>query len=324
MNPKISIVVPVYGSEKILPKLVQVVDAALREYAGPGSFELILVNDCSPDGSWAAITGLCSSHPWVRALSLRKNAGQHNAIMAGLRIARGRFIVMMDDDLQHDPADIPKLVDQLEQEGYDVCYSRFRARRHALWKRAGSAFNDFVAKLLLKKPLGLYLSPFKAITRGIRDEIIRFHGPSVYLDGLILSSTKRITMVVVDHHERPDGKSGYSLRKSISLWLKMATNFSVAPLRLASWLGMFFSMMGFLAALALIIQKFTLDAMPIGWSSLIVSVLILGGIQLLALGVIGEYVGRILLQVTDAPQTVIGNSINVDSTNAPEHSIEVT
>lgn len=313
MNTELSIVIPVYGSERLLPKLVDKLHAALAPRYGDGStsaFEVILVNDSSPDASWEVITELARSRPWLKGLSLRKNAGQHNAILAGLRYARGQFIVTMDDDLQHDPMDVPSIVRKLE-EGYDVCYSRFRTRQHAWWKRAGSTFNDAVANHLLSKPKGLYFSPFKGMTRGVLDEVIVFTGPYVYLDGLILSATTSITSIELEHHPRPDGASGYSLRKSISLWLKMATNFSVAPLRMASVIGLAFSGFGFLAAIALVIQKFTIDAMPVGWSSLIVSILILGGIQLLALGIIGEYVGRILLHVNGRPQAVVGKFANI-------------
>lgn len=308
MGIDLSVVIPVYRSARILTDLAERLETVLRTVYGD-AFEVILVNDCSPDASWEVIQRLCRSRPWLKGINLRKNAGQHNAIMTGLRRASGRYIVMMDDDLQHSPTDIPLLTAQLDN-GFDVCYTRFRSKRHALWKRLGSRFNDLVASQLLAKPKGLYLSPFKAMVRGICDEVVRFTGPHVYLDGLILSATNRIESIAIEHHTRPDGQSGYSLRKSISLWLKMATNFSIAPLRMASLLGLIFSGFGFVAAIAFIIQRFTINAMPVGWSSIIVSVLILGGIQLLALGIIGEYVGRVLLHVNGRPQAVVESSLN--------------
>jgi glycosyltransferase involved in cell wall biosynthesis len=308
MQIDLSVVIPVYRSAGILTDLAERIEAVLRPIYND-AFEVVLVNDCSPDASWEVIQKLCQSRPWLKGINLRKNAGQHNAIMAGLRRASGQYIVMMDDDLQHSPADIPLLIAQLDS-GLDVCYTRFRSKQHALWKRLGSRFNDLVARQLLAKPKGLYLSPFKAMVRGVRDEVVRFTGPHVYLDGLILSATNQIGFIEIEHHARPDGQSGYSLRKSISLWLKMATNFSIAPLRMASLLGLIFSGFGFLAAIAFIIQRFTINAMPVGWSSIIVSVLILGGIQLLALGIIGEYVGRVLLHVNGRPQAVVESSLN--------------
>lgn len=315
MTIETSIVIPVYRSAAILPKLAQklqsTLDGMYPDPAGPG-YQVILVNDCSPDDSWKVIEDLGRERRWLHGLNLRKNAGQHNAVLTGLRYAQGEYVVMMDDDLQHDPADIPKIVASLKA-GNDVCYAKFRSKRHALWKRLGSRFNSTIANRLLQKPKDLYLSPFKGVVRGVRDQMIRFVGPHVYLDGLILSSTNRVSMIELDHYERPDGQSGYSLRKSISLWLKMATSFSIEPLRIASLLGLFFSGFGFLAAIALIVQRFTLNAMPVGWSSLIVSVLMLGGIQLLALGIIGEYVGRVLLHVNGMPQAVVGSTVNLET-----------
>jgi undecaprenyl-phosphate 4-deoxy-4-formamido-L-arabinose transferase len=312
-----SVVIPGYGSERILPDLVRRLGETLMAMHDNDAsrFEVIIVNDCSPDGLWDGIVAQSATLPRLKGIDLRKNAGQHNAVLTGLRFARGRRIVMMDDDLQHDPADIPKVVAVLDS-GHDVCYARFRSRQHALWKRMGSRFNSLVADRLLSKPRELYLSPFKGIVRGIRDEMVRFTGPHVYLDGLIIASTNDIAMIDLDHFERPDGKSGYSLRKSISLWLKMATSFSIEPLRIASLLGLLFSGLGFVLAVALIIIRFTLNAMPVGWSSLIVSILILGGIQLLALGIIGEYVGRVLLHVNGRPQAVVGETTNMDRTDA--------
>jgi len=316
MRYELSVVIPVYRSESILPKLADKLGEILPALYG-NSFEVILVNDCSPDGSREVLIDLARTRSWWKVVNLRKNAGQHNAIMAGLRVASGAKIVTMDDDLQHSPTDIPALLSALDA-GYDVCYGGFHSKQHALWKRAGSSFNDLVANKVLGKPKGLYLSPFKAMVAGVRDEVIKFTGPHVYLDGLILSATSRITSIKVQHHARADGASGYSLKKSISLWLKMATSFSLLPLRVASVTGITVSAVGFLLAIAFVIQRFTVNAMPVGWSSLIVSTMIIGGIQLLALGVIGEYVGRILLHVNGRPQTVIESTSNItgpDSAN---------
>ena len=306
--PSLSLVIPVYGSEPVLPELVRRLQAMFDQQGRPsGDYELILVCDCSPDRSWAVIRSLAKQYPWVRGILLRMNAGQHNALMAGFSKARGRVIVTMDDDLQHAPEDIPLLLAELAQ-GRDMVYARFKSRKHAGWKVAGSRLNDLVAGYLMNKPKGLYLSPFRAMIADIRDDILRYQGPYVYVDGLILSVTRNIGTVDVDHHERYAGDSGYSLRKSISLWLKMATNFSIVPLRITSFVGLCFAGVGFVLALVLIIQKLTLDRMPIGWSSLIVTVLIVGGVQLLALGMLGEYLGRVLLILNSRPQYVVGET----------------
>jgi len=302
----ISIVVPVYRSAPILPRLIE----AISESLGDRSYEVILVHDCGPDDSWSVIRTLSQRDARVRGVNLRQNAGQHNAIMAGLNFARGRIVITMDDDLQHSPNDIPLLCSKIE-EGFDVCYAQFRNREHAWWKRWGSRLNDRLACVLLDKPRELYLSPFKAFRHVIRDEVIQYAGPSVYLDGLILSVTSNIATVEVDHHARSEGEGGYSLVRSISLLLRMSTITSIAPLRLATMAGFGFALLGALMAVAFIIERFTWKAMPIGWSSLIVTVLVLGGAQLMALGIVGEYIGRIFLEVRKRPQFVVAATANL-------------
>ena len=308
----LSIVIPVYGSEKVLPELVSRLQSTLNQTDDlRDNYEVIFVCDCSPDHSWATIEKLAAKYSWVRGISLRMNAGQHNALMAGFAATKGKIVVTMDDDLQHSPSDIPLLLAELSR-GRDVVYAHFQNRQHANWKIAGSRLNNLVSSYLMNKPKNLYLSPFRAMKAVIRDDILRYRGPYVYVDGLILSVTRNIGSVEVAHHERFAGDSGYGFKKSISLWLKMATSFSIVPLRITSFVGICFSGLGFLLAILLIIQKFTLDKMPIGWSSLIVTILIVGGVQLLALGMLGEYLGRVLLTLNSRPQYVIGETVGIN------------
>ena len=317
---EVSVVIPVYGSASILPELIQRLETQLNG-AFEGRYEVVLVDDRSPDDAWHVIENLARGRTWLRAISLRKNAGQHNAIMAGLGIARGHCIVTMDDDLQHDPADVARIVARLH-DGYDVVYAQFDRREHALWKRLGSRFNDFIARRLLDKPGGLYLSPLRGMRGKIRDEIVRYQGPFVYLDGLLLQSSDNIGTIEARHHRRSDGRSGYSLRKSISLWLQMATSFSVMPLRMVSLAGILASCLGFALALLVFVQKLLTPDMAIGWASLIITILMMGGLQLLALGAIGEYVGRVLLSLNKRPQFVVGRTINTDDDAAARISGE--
>lgn len=316
MNPQpdVSIVIPVYRSASILPTLAARLQEVLDLHLGAGRYETILVHDHGPDDSWKVITELARDRPWLRGIDLRRNSGQHNALMAGIGQARGRHIVTMDDDLQHNPEDIPRILQALESA--DLCYVQFESRQHATWKRLGSAFNDWVATRLLNKPRGLYLSPFRGFRAGVRDEAVRYRGPFVYLDGLLLQSTDNITTITARHHAREDGQSGYSLGKSIALWLQMATSFSIVPLRLVSMAGMAASLVAFAFAALILVRKLMMPEMAVGWASLIVAILFMGGLQLLALGAIGEYVGRVLLNVNQRPQYVIGDTVNLDRDGA--------
>jgi glycosyltransferase involved in cell wall biosynthesis len=304
LPPEISIVVPVYRSQSILPHLAEQVTVAMEAAGLAGRFELILVNDASPDGSWQTIQGLAAQHAFVRGVCLARNFGQHNATMAGLNDARGEIVVIMDDDLQHPPQTIMSLVAAV-RDGYDVCYTRYVNRQHVVWKRLGSWFNDRVATFLLRKPPGLYLSSFKALHRRVVREVIRYDGPYAYVDGLILDITSHITSVPIEHQARLEGKGNYDLRRSLSLWLKMATSFSIIPLRIASITGMILAVVSAGAIIVLVTQKLLHPDLPAGWTSLLMTVLFVGGLQLLCLGVIGEYLGRAYLKINHKPQFAV-------------------
>lgn len=300
----LSIVVPVYRSEAILPALVAQVETAAGSLNFEDSFELILVNDGSPDASWQRIVELADAYDFVRGVCLMKNFGQHNAIMAGLRASRGQIVVLMDDDLQHAPSDIARLVEALGR-GADVCYTHYVDRQHAAWKRWGSWFNNVVATYLLKKPPGVYLSSFKAMRRGVVDEIVNYDGPFAYVDGLILDVTRSIVSVDIDHRQRLVGEGNYGLRRSVSLWLRMATSFSILPLRIASIFGFVLSAISLFLAAAAVLEKLLRPETPPGWASIMAAVLFVGGCQLLCLGVLGEYLGRAYLKLNRKPQYAI-------------------
>ena len=296
----LSVVIPVYNSATILPRLVEELLGVIHPHVG--RFEIILVNDSSRDGSWGEISTLCGRFPEVRGLNLRRNTGQHNATMAGLNYACGNVTVIMDDDLQHSPSDVIRLYTKI-LEGYDVCYTKFEHIHHPLWKRLGSAFNDRVARILLDKPAGVYLSSFKALSAGLREEIIKYTGPYAYIDGLILMTTGSITTLDAEHRARFDGRGNYNLAKSLILWAKMATSFSILPLRLAGIVGALMACIGFLFALVTIFLRFFSNLpIPLGWTSLFVAIIITGGTQLVALGLIGEYLGRTYVMLNNVPQ----------------------
>lgn len=301
----LSIVVPVYRSARILPQLVAQIHAEMCKEGLSDRFELLLVNDASPDNSWQVIRSLAAAHPFIRGISLRRNFGQHNAIMAGLNHAKGDFVVLMDDDLQHPPHAIGDIVHALSK-GYDVCYTNYLNRRHAAWKKLGSRFNDWIATHLLGKPEGLYLSSFKGLRKEVIREVIRYDGPYAYVDGLILDVTSSITTIDIEHQERHEGEGNYNLRRSISLWLKMATSFSVLPLRLATYAGFMLAASSLALIIFIVVQKFLHPELPRGWASLIATILLIGGIQTLCIGMIGEYLGRAYLKLNHKPQFIIG------------------
>lgn len=303
---EVSIVVPVYRSESILPHLVEKVRESM---AGSGwSFELILVNDVSPDASWEVIKRLAREYPYVRGICLSKNVGQHNATMAGLSQVRGEIVIVMDDDLQHPPEAIAKMVESI-RSGFDVCYTRYANRQHVAWKKMGSWFNDRVATMLLNKPAGLYLSSFKAMHRRVADEVVKYDGPYAYVDGLILDVTRNIDVLTIEHQMRFSGEGNYNLRRSLSLWLKMATSFSVVPLRFATVLGLSITVLSMIFGVAVIVRKLSHPELASGWASVIITLLFVSGIQTFCLGLLGEYLGRAYLKINKKPQFVIREKI---------------
>jgi polyisoprenyl-phosphate glycosyltransferase len=310
-NIQLSIVIPVYNSEPILPKLVEEIYQEMKKEGLDEHFELVLVNDDSPDDSWKKIRELALERPFLKGVSLRRNFGQHNATMAGLNHCMGDVVVIMDDDLQHPPSEIGQIVKAVN-DGYDVCYTRYLNRQHALWKRVGSHFNDWVATKLLGKPRGLYLSSFKAIKRSVVKEIIKYDGPYAYVDGLILDVTRSITAVDIEHQARVEGEGNYNLRRSLSLWLKMATSFSVMPLRFATYAGFSIALLSLLMIVVVMVQKLINPELQAGWASVIATILFIGGVQTLCIGMIGEYLGRAYLRLNGKLQFSVGELLNMD------------
>jgi len=300
----LSVVIPVFNSENTLGP---VVDSLVGQLQGNlRSLEIILVNDCSKDASEEVCVDLFNKYPkHVRFYSLSKNVSEHNAVMAGLNQVSGEYVVIMDDDSQNPVTEIPQIIEEALRGQWDVVYSSYEKKEHFFLRNLGSWFNGKVANLMLGKPKELYLSSFKLINRFIVDEIIKYDLPFPYIDGLILRTTDRIGSIRVKHNPRKSGKSGYTLMKLIGLWLNMFTSFSILPLRIAVVLGFIFSGVGFVMGAVTVIEKLANPDLPIGWPALVVSVSIFAGIQLLAMGMIGEYVGRIFLSQNKKPQYTI-------------------
>jgi polyisoprenyl-phosphate glycosyltransferase len=304
-SPELSIVIPVYNSAAIIPQLHEQLCSALQARY---SFEIIYVNDCSRDNSWEKIKELAATHPDISGLNLRKNSGQDNALLAGLRISKGNFIVIMDDDLQHQPSDIDALYNECKR-GFDVCYGNFNKRKQTVLKNAGSDINGKMAQLLAAKPKEIYLSPFKILSRSIVNEIIQFSGPFPYIDGIILGITSRITQVNVEHKQRQSGKSNYTFFSSFSVFMKLFTGFSVLPLRIATITGFFTTFIGFCLLLKYLYDYFITKNFIEGWTTVVVLIILFSGIILITLGIVGEYIGRMYLAVNHKPQYSISEIV---------------
>ena len=299
--PGVTICIPVYNGALTIAALVQEV---VKELTPHYKIEIVLVNDYSRDNSDAVCKELARSNSFVKYISLRKNFGEHNAVMCALNYATLDYAVIIDDDFQNPPREIRALVEEA-RKGYDVVYSAFREKQHGKFRNLGSRFNDRLATWLLEKPADLYLSSFKAIHGDVVKRIILYKGPSPYIDGLILRETRNISSVVVQHDARKEGESNYTLGKLVALWLNMFINFSLMPLRLFSLFGVFVILFSFLAAVIFIIQKLFDPTSQMGWTSVMVSILFFSGVQIVFLGMIGEYIGKTYLHASGTPQWAV-------------------
>lgn len=297
---RLSVCIPVYFGEATIGPLVKI----LQEEYSDLDLEIVLVNDGSKDGSARAVMELADAYDNVTAIDLGRNFGEHNAVLCALNHCTGDYAAVIDDDFQNPPAEIRKLLAEAVQ-GYDVVYSRYAAKRHHPLRNLGSKFNDVMATWLMRKPKNLYLSSFKLISRKLIREIIRYTGPFPYIDGLILRATDNIASVLVDHQARAVGRSNYTLGKLISLWLNMFVNFSIRPMRVLSLAGMATAALSFALGIYFVIDKILHPDTPVGWASLSTLIVFIGGIQTLALGVIGEYVGKNYLDQNGTPQWTI-------------------
>jgi len=295
----LSIIIPVYNSEDILDELItQITSEIDKKIDLLKEFEIILVNDNSIDKSWQKIKEISTKHKNVTGI------GQHNALMAGIKNSKGDFLITMDDDLQHPPSYMVEIINKLN-EGFDICYTKYQNNKYSFIKKVGSIINDKVANIVLDKPKDIYLSSYKGMKKNIINELKRFDGPHVYIDGIILNVTSNIGSVDIEHNDRLTGNSGYSFKKLFSLWLKVFTNSSIFPLRMASVTGFIITLISLLLAILLIILKINNPDIQQGWTSIATFIFFFSGVQLLALGIIGEYIGRIFISLNQKPQFVI-------------------
>ena len=301
----ISIVIPVYNAEGTIKNLVErIIDEFNKDQSL--ELEIVLTNDGSTDRSEeACINSYNKYKDKVKFISLSKNFGEHNAVMAGLNHVSGEQIVIMDDDFQNPISEVRKLISFAKNNKFDVVYTYYESKKHSPFRNLGSWFNDKVANVLLNKPRDLYLSSFKWMSRFLVNEVIKYDLPYPYIDGIIIRTTNNIGNLKVAHDSRKFGKSGYSLKKLVSLWSNMFTNFSILPLRFSIIIGVIFSGLGMVIAIIEIIGRILNPDLPQGYTAIIVAISIFSGVQLIAIGMIGEYVGRIFLSISRKPQYCI-------------------
>lgn len=300
----LSFVIPCYHSAATLPAVTrQIRQTVLAD--GRYDYEILLVNDNPADDTWREICRLKQEDPKIFGICMSRNFGQASALMAGYRHVRGDIVVSLDDDGQTPPAEVFRLIDALDEDT-DIIYASYPAKHHSAFRNFGSRVNDWMATWLMGKPKDLYMASYYAARRFVIDEMVKCENPFPYVDGLAVRSTCRFKNVPIDHQDRTEGESGYTFMKLLRLWLNGFTAFSVKPLRVATVMGMVFSLVGFLCAMLVIVRKIILlDGIDAGWSSIVSIVLLLDGILMMMLGLVGEYVGRMYMTMNKSPQYII-------------------
>lgn len=300
----LSFVIPCYHSAATLPAVTrQIRQTVLAD--SRYDYEILLVNDNPADDTWREICRLKQEDPKIFGICMSRNFGQASALMAGYRHVQGDIVVSLDDDGQTPPAEMFRLIDALDEDT-DIVYASYPAKHHSAFRNFGSRVNDWMATWLMGKPKDLYMASYYAARRFVIDEMVKCENPFPYVDGLAVRSTCRFKNVPIDHQDRTEGESGYTFIKLLRLWLNGFTAFSVKPLRVATVMGMVFSLVGFLCAMLVIVRKvILLDGIDAGWSSIVSIVLLLDGILMMMLGLIGEYVGRMYMTMNKSPQYII-------------------
>lgn len=310
---KISFVIPCYRSENTLEHVVRDIETTMqqKEMAVTYEYEIILINDCSPDNTLSTIRRLCEEKNYIKGIAFARNFGQHAALMAGLRQSVGDYVVCLDDDGQTPAQEVNKLLDKLE-EGFDAVYAKYEHKQHSGFRNWGSKVNELMLRVMLEKPASLYVSSYFAVKRFVVEDMIRYENSYPYVIGLVLRATKNITNVVVNHREREEGTSGYTIKKLLGLWFNGFTTFSVKPLRLATCIGCISAFIGFAYGIYTIVKKFVNPEVPLGFSSVMAALVFFGGMIMIMLGLIGEYIGRIYISMNNSPQYVIRERINIE------------
>ena len=306
---KVSIVIALYNSENTIGYVLDEIKetfAKQLEY----DYEVVLVDDHSPDSVYSVVKKMAHEDKKIKVIHLAKNVGQTNAAIEGFRIAKGDYIVTMDDDYQMPAYEIPRMIKEIEKNNCDVVFAKYPDQKEGLFRRIGSKLNNKTSEWTAGKPKNIRVNSFYAMRSFVKDAITQYSNNYPYVYGIIFATTQNVKNITVEHRKRKAGESNYTTKKLMKLWLNGMLNFSIHPLRIAIKLGFIVTILGIVAAAILIIQKIMFGTRALGWTSLMVTIIVFSGVQLMSIGMLGEYLGRLYLSKSGLPRATVKEVIN--------------
>lgn len=311
---KISVVIPCYRSENSIEQVISRITKTI-EIDGRYDYEIICVNDYSPDGTLNVLKRIASDNHRVKVISLSRNFGQHGALMAGFHYVTGEIVLCIDDDGETPPEKMFLLINKLVDEDYDLVSARYMEDKRGLIRSMGSKMSFAMSRFLVGRPKDIQLNSFYAFKNYIIKEVIKYDNPYPFVHGLILRITKNMANVNIERAERITGDSGYTLKKLLGLWMNGFTAFSEKPLRLATYMGILSSLVAFILAIVTVVRKLIHPSMLVGYASAMTLAFFMFGLIMMVLGMLGEYIGRMYISINNAPQFVVKEEINIDEKN---------
>ena len=309
-NKKLSFIIPCYASEKTVGQVIEEIDKVVSKNPRY-DYEIIAVNDCSPDNVWKVLKNIAQNNSKVKLINLAKNMNRPGALMAGMSETTGDYIILMDDDGQCPMESLWKLIEPLEN-GHDVSIAKYPTYKQSKFKSFGTIVNRKMTEIVMEKPKDLSFTNFSALKRYIVEEITKYKNPYPYLTGLLLRTTSDIVNVEMEERERITGSTNFTFKKMLNLWINGFTAFSIKPLRISTIVGIITAALGFIYGIYIIIHKLVVHTTVVqGYSSLMAVMLFIGGIIMMMLGMIGEYIGRIYISINNSPQYVIKETVNI-------------
>ena len=319
---KISIVIGLYNSEKTIRDVISEIRDEMTKISSDYDYEVVLVNDCGPDNVLEIVKEIAQHDKHIKIVELAKNSGQTNAVMEGYTYATGDYIVEMDDDFQMPAYEIPRMLKELKDRDLDVVFAKYKEHKESWFRLLGSKINSKMTEIMIDKPKDITINSFFIMRKMVKEAMIKYKNNYPYLYGIIFATTSHVGNLEVDHRPRTNGKSNYTFKKLLGLWMNGLLNFSVKPLRIATFFGLIIALLSLVLIVVLVILQLVNGTKMTGWTSLIGATIFFSGVILIGIGIIGEYIGRLFLSASGLSRTSVRNTVNCEGDGDEKNTTE--